>query len=65
MANCGPNTNGSQFFICFHRAKWLDGKHVVFGKVTKGFDILRTIQKYGTENGETNLKVYIENSGEL
>lgn len=51
MANAGPNTNGSQFFICFVDCDWLDGKHAVFGKITKGEDVLKTLEGIGTRSG--------------
>ena len=65
MANSGPNTNGSQFFITFAKTSWLNGKHVVFGKVLEGMKIVKLIEKYGTNDGKPTAIVRIVNSGEL
>jgi cyclophilin family peptidyl-prolyl cis-trans isomerase len=65
MANAGPNTNGSQFFITTVKTAWLDGKHVVFGKVIDGEDVVKSIEKQGSGSGKPNKKVTIVDSGEL
>jgi cyclophilin family peptidyl-prolyl cis-trans isomerase len=65
MANAGPNTNGSQFFITFAATPWLDGKHVVFGQVTDGMDVLQAIHSVGTQGGKPSRRVMIVDSGQL
>lgn len=48
MANAGPNTNGAQFFILFKEAPWLNGRHVVFGKLSEGHDVLEKLESQRT-----------------
>lgn len=65
MANAGPNTNGSQFFITTVACPWLDGKHVVFGKVIEGMDVVKKIESLGSSSGKTKEKITITESGQL
>ena len=65
MANSGPDTNGSQFFITTALTSWLDGKHVVFGRVLFGKKTVDAIEKLGSSGGETSKTVTIADSGEL
>jgi peptidylprolyl isomerase len=65
MANRGPNSNGSQFFITTADCGWLDGKHVVFGKVSEGIEVLNAIEFTGSSNGRTKSDVIIEDCGIL
>ncbi|KZO90381.1 hypothetical protein CALVIDRAFT_569099 [Calocera viscosa TUFC12733] len=63
MANSGKNTNGSQFFITTVPTSWLDGKHVVFGEVISGLDVIKAVEAQGSDSGSTKQRITIENSG--
>jgi cyclophilin family peptidyl-prolyl cis-trans isomerase len=67
MANAGPDTNGSQFFITTVKTAWLDGKHVVFGRLAdqQSFDIVKKIEAMGSRSGAVSKEVKITKSGEI
>ncbi|HAA12138.1 MAG TPA: peptidylprolyl isomerase [Cytophagales bacterium] len=65
MANAGRNTNGSQFFITTVLTPWLDGKHVVFGQVIDGMDLLKQVEGQGSQGGGTRVPVMIADCGEV
>merc|ERR1712125_98279 len=63
MANAGKDTNGSQFFVCTGDTPHLDGKHVVFGKVVEGMDVVDKVEAVGSSSGKTSKDVIIANCG--
>merc|ERR1712194_847207 len=65
MANAGANTNGSQFFLCTVKTSHLDGKHVVFGSVAEGMDVVQKIEAVGSANGKTSKVVQIDDCGQV
>lgn len=65
MANAGPDSNGSQFFVCCGDTSWLDGKHVVFGKVVEGDAVVRAMEAVGSQSGATKVPVKIASCGQL
>ena len=65
MANAGKDTNGSQFFLCFRATPHLDGKHVVFGRVTDGMAVVKKVESYGTAGGDPKAKIIISDCGQL
>ena len=65
IKHAGPNTNGSQFFITTIKTAWLDGRHVVFGKVLEGMDVVYKVEAVGSQSGKPSKEVVITDSGEL
>mmetsp|Transcript_37679 Transcript_37679/g.98729 ORF Transcript_37679/g.98729 Transcript_37679/m.98729 type:complete len:340 (-) Transcript_37679:49-1068(-) len=65
MANAGPNTNGSQFFICTVTTPHLNGRHTVFGQVVEGFSVVKALESIGSNGGQTSAKATIADCGAL
>ncbi|XP_055683096.1 peptidyl-prolyl cis-trans isomerase [Lutzomyia longipalpis] len=65
MANAGPNTNGSQFFITTVKTSWLDNRHVVFGTVVEGMDVVKKIEGFGSQSGKTSKQIVVSDCGQL
>ncbi|XP_054798641.1 peptidyl-prolyl cis-trans isomerase-like [Prosopis cineraria] len=65
MANAGPGTNGSQFFICTAKMEWLDGKHVVFGQVVEGMEVVKAIEAAGSSSRKTSKAVIVADYGQI
>lgn len=64
MANAGPHTNGSQFFVTTVKTAWLDNRHVVFGKVVEGMDVVKKIESFGSQSGKTSKKIVVADCGQ-